>query len=282
LSGEHVAEIVGRGKQAGYIASVRIGWKHLLGHFGGTTPVGDVTYDGIRDYEIARRAEGIRGQSIRRELWQLRHALASGVRKGWLLTVPAFPPIATDPPHPRRQGRLVPRAILADVLSRLDVDARERFVVASLTGLRSEELVKLSASWLEGKGAALVIHVPAAGAKGKKARIVGCPPAAAKILRARAKRAGDAPLFPIASHRTQVNRACRDAGLAAPIHLRDMRTTYASEGLAATGDVAAVQAALGHQDLRMTQIYQRTTVARAIKTGLAVAAALRVKKRKAA
>ncbi len=275
LSGEHLAEIVGRGKAPGYIASIRIGWRHLLKHFGAEASATDATYDTIRDYEIARRSSGIRGQSIRRELWQLRHALESARRKGWIDRLPDFPAISTDPPHPRRRGRLVPAGVLADVLGRLGQDARERLVVASLTGLRATELQRITADWIEGERGARVIRVPAAAAKNRRERIVGCPPRAATILRDRAKRMNGEPLFPVASHRTQLARACRDVGLPDTITLRDMRTTYASEALAATGDVAAVQAALGHQDLRMTQIYQRTTVARAVATGRAVARALR-------
>jgi len=262
IAGEHLESIRGKGRAAPYVASVEIGWRHLLRHFGEDAFAADVTHDRIAAYEIRRRAEGVRGQSIRRELWQLRWALRSAARKGWIDSLPEFPAVDRDPPHPSRRGRLIPREIVQAILGALDAEARDRVVIAALTGLRATEMQRLTGGWLEGERGAKVIRVPGPSAKNRRERVVPCPAIAAEILDRRRKMLGPrTPLFPVLSHRTQLRRVCRDLGVER-IHMRDLRATFASEAMRASGDAAAVQAILGHHDLRMTQVYQRSTIQR--------------------
>src|SRR5574340_1138047 len=51
---------------------------------------------------------------------------------------------------------------------------------------------------------------------------------------------------------------------------RDVRHTFAKLALAATADAVAVQAALGHMDLRTTRLYQSSTPARTAAASAAV------------
>lgn len=274
LAGEHLDLIRGRGRAAPYVASIEIGWRHLLTHFGADAVISDLTHDRIAAYEIGRRQEGARGQTIRRELWQLRWAFRSAQRKGWIDAMPEFPAVDRDPPHATRRGRLVPPKILRAILRELDREARDRLMVIALTGLRATEAMKLTGAWLEGRKGARFIRVPAAAAKSRRERLIPCPSHAAAILvRRRGLLGSEVPLFPVTSHKTQLRRVCRDIGVER-ITLRDLRTTFASEALAATGDAAAVQDILGHHDLSMTQVYQRSTVKRLRKAARGVEAAL--------
>jgi hypothetical protein len=63
-------------------------------------------------------------------------------------------------------------------------------------------------------------------------------------------------------------------GISPAVTLRDLRHTYSTLGLQGSNDAAAVQAAMGHSDLRTTQLYQSSTVARVAKVGVAVAASV--------
>jgi integrase len=104
---------------------------------------------------------------------------------------------------------------------------------------------------------------------------VGLCDEAPAILRRRCENGVAA--FPSGSHRTHRTArllAAQRAGWPSGISLRDLRHTHATLAAHALGDAKAVQAALGHSDLRTTDRYLSSTIARTTATASAVAEAL--------
>jgi integrase len=253
-------------------------WAKVLGHLG-DIDVGAVDYDLVLDYVGRRRKDGAKGQTIRRETQSLRRGLLMAERRGWIGTAPRFwPKIKSDPADDKQRGKLVATEVLQLVLGELSGDARDEALFVALTGLRHAEVKRVQAGWVEplpkGSAAPALLRIPAAAAKTRRERIVALSEQALDIIKRRVEaNPTAATVFSGQNHKKAFRDACRRAGVQR-VTLRDLRHTYATLALQGTADAVAVQAALGHTDLRTTQRYMSSTVARTVSAGVSVARAL--------
>lgn len=263
-----------RGASPGYLRSLRWAWRAIDAGFGPTATVRDLDLDSLNRYVRERRKQGKRGQSIRREITALKRVCRRAASRGWIVAPPAeWPKVKKDPQDPARTGKLRPAHEIAAVLAQLPQDVADEYRFAALTGLRAAELARIEPEWMEASEAGPLLRVPATASKTRTERLVMLTAPAVEILR---RRAGCSPVFSGADHQVRVGTASKRAGLVHRLTLRDLRVFYASAGLAGSGDAAAVQASLGHADLRTTQRYQRSTLERGAAVSAAAAKALEV------
>jgi integrase len=250
---------------------------------GADTDPNDITYDGVVAFIGQRRREGLRGQSIRKEVQALKRGFKIALRRAWLdQDLPEGPIVRSDPPRKGSKGKLVRVSDLTRWLDALEDEpkAREARLQAELvlrTGLRSMEARRLCWSWVEpapdGVDASALLRVPAEAAKNRRERVLGLTPEALAIVEtARQGQGWDEPLLP-GSHVHAYQSASRKIGHRS-ITLRDLRHCHATWAAQGTGDAAAAQAALGHSDLRTTQRYLTATVERVAGAAKAVGAML--------
>lgn len=270
-----------RGVASATVDTLTIHWRALRwsdAFGGGHGRAGVVTRASLQAYALERRATGTRGQTIRRELRYLRRALVAARERGESVPViEPWPTVRSDAPHPTRRGREIPPHLVSRFVAELPADGlREVYAFALLTGLRAEEIHRLTLAWVEGApaGAPLpgVLHVPAHGAKTRRSRVVGLTESALAILQRLGTSDLDAPVFARQDRRVTVRLAAKRAGMAFAPTLRDCRTTHASLAAYTTGDAKAVQAALGHTDLGTTNGYMRSTLLRTLGVAASVEA----------
>jgi integrase len=147
-------------------------------------------------------------------------------------------------------------------------DAREEWEFAALTGLRQTEIKRARFEWVR-DGA---LNVPASGAKTRRMRRIALSASAHSIIEHRRALDHDGFIFDRAYHWLAVKRACKSNGLPL-VTLRDLRHWYCSQGLAGTGDIAAVVRQAGHS-VEVAERYQSTTAPRDMAVADAAAEAL--------
>lgn len=250
-------------------------WRQIARHMGGTSPCTVITYDNVERYTRTRLAEGVSGTTVRRERQRIAWAAGVAHRKGWLPMIPAtWPKVRGTPKDARRAGKLHPAPLLRRWYRELRRTHRLAYLEARLivlTGLRDEEAARCAPDWLEIASGRPVLHVPAWAAKKRKERTIGLGREALAIIRnlARGKRP-DEPLIGkrwLKKHRIAAAQAL---GYGKVITKRDLRHTYSTLGLEATGDATAVMSAQGHADLATTAVYQHSTLDRALAVSLGV------------
>ncbi len=274
-----MSEAHARGVGGRQLQSIEACWGHLCRHLSPELDPAAVTYDVVTGFVAARRKEGVRGQSIRKELQALKRALAIAHRRGSLDALPTqWPKLRADPPRQWQRGKLHPPEVIQAWLARLAEqcpEAHRQAQVGLRTGLRAEELRALTWDWVEsapaGTGVPALLRVPAEAAKTRRERVLGLTPECLGWIEdARDTGSWDAPLFAI-DHRKSFSSARKAIGYKKTITLRDLRHCHATWATQGTGDAAAAQAALGHSDLRTTQRYLTATVARTAGAAVAVA-----------
>lgn len=237
-------------------------------------------FDILEDYSGQRRAKGVKGQTIRREIAAIKRALTIAHRRGHIAAMPVhWPVVRSDPLDNQRRGKLRQPEIIKAILDDVGQDVRDELMFVALTGLRAAEVKRVTALWVEpcppGSPIPALLRIPASEAKNRHERVVGLPAEALSIIRRRVEIAPEAAhVFSSKNHKKAVILASRRAGLTAVLTLRDLRHTYATLALQGTSDPVAVQAALGHSDLKTTQRYLSTTVERTARAGVAVNEAL--------
>lgn len=258
-------------------------WLTILRNFDdGLIAVDSISYDALRDYEGRRRAGSsgfdadgepwrnrpARGQTIVRELAAIRRALLIAVRRGHLAMLPdPWPKVRRDPKDRRRAGKLWPPELLSQWLTGLHQDARDEVEFALRTGLRAAETKRVEAGWVEpaphGSPTPSLLRVPDWAAKSRRERIIGLTAAAHAIVKRRVEAEPRvAQVFASCNFKKHRAAVARRLGFPTAPTLRDLRHTFATLALAATGDAAGTMDALGHTDLRTTAIYQSSTLAR--------------------
>ena len=258
-------------------------WSVMLRRLDPDASMGTVAarvFDVVEDYIGRRRGEQVRGQSIRREVAALKRAFTIAHRRGLIDAMPThWPTVKSDPLDPLQRGKLRPPEVIQAVLEQVSQDARDELLFVALTGLRATEVKRLATSWVEpaapSASVPAVLRVPAHSAKNRRERVVGLPETALGIIKRRVAANPTAErVFSQSNHKKAVRAASQRAGLPDTLTLRDMRHTYGTLALRGTADPVAVQAALGHSDLKTTQRYLSSTIERTTSAGAAVADAL--------
>ena len=250
-------------------------WGNIGRHLGGASPVTVITYDRVEQYIRDRMAEGVGGNTVRRERQRIAWAAGVAHRKGWLPLLPsAWPVVKNSTPDPKRRGKLHPAPILRRWFRELRRRHRQAYLEARLivlTGLRDAEAARCAPSWAQVIAGRPMLEVPSWAAKKRKARLVGLTREALAIIQnlGRGKKPDD-PLVGKRWLKKQRIEAARAFGYSGTITKRDLRHTYSTLGLEAAGDATAVQHAMGHADLATTQLYQHSTVERAVAVSLGV------------
>lgn len=260
LAVKDISEHVSRGVDANYIYRLESKWAVVLRNFPRGIEIGDIGYDSVIDYVGRRRADGVKGQTIVREVQCLRRATEIARRRR-IRTVPAFawPKIKRDAQDVKQTGKLWSAEQVASFLQKLDGEARDETIFAVLTGLRAVELKRVRFDWIRKGDFGLEIVLPAKGTKGKRPRTIVLPKAAAAIVKRRRGLSPSELLFTGANHAKARANAATDLRFAHNLTLRDMRHTFASNALLYSGNLAAVRDALGHSDIRMTSRYISST-----------------------
>jgi site-specific recombinase XerC len=281
MAAADLAEAKARGVSDGYYKALEIYWRNLRDFYGPQAPLAAVTFESVRAYEGARRAAGVRGQSIREEVSCLKRAFSIAKRRRRIHRLPdpdEWPEIRSDPPDARRKGKLISVDVLRQVLERVPKETAEDLMFDVLTGLRSAELGRVRASWLredtEEFGPVPVLFVPAEASKTRSERVIPLPRAAREIFDRRAKLFGADLLFRHRDHRKQIAKACLEVGFAGTITMRDLRATYATLARRG-GDAVAVRDLLGHTRYEMTNTYLKSDLDGLVDAGRAVARAVR-------
>ncbi len=286
LGGLDVERAAAEGAGESQQASVEACWVHLCRLLGPDTNPATLTYDRLLAYIRTRRQEGARGQSIRKEIQALRRGMAIALRRQHIqATLQEWPKIKSDPPNRTQKGKLHSIPVLQQWLEELERDprakgARAQAELVLLTGMRAEEVRRLTWEWVEaapeGSGVPAVLRLPAEATKTRQERVLGLVPRALELIEEARRAAGvgkwDAILFPSTHRRTFISAAQR-VGCKA-VSLRDLRHCHATYAAQGTGDAAAAQAALGHADLATTQRYLSSTITRTAAAALAVSEAL--------
>lgn len=246
------------------LSTLRIAWGHLVAYYGALAP-SRIDAEAVAAYVASRRSDGVRGQTIRRELATLRRGL---VLAG--IVPPQFPTVDSDTPRASQAGKYVEPGILTKWVAALPQDAHDVALFAALTGLRAQEISRVRLAWLATAPSGVVLHLPADATKTRKARTIGLPAEAVAIL----KRYPQGFQIDPTVLRRAFARASLAVGVGA-IHLRDLRHTYATLALEETGDLRATMEALGHTTLAAASRYQSSTTSRTTAVAMAVGARLR-------
>lgn len=275
-----------RAKQIGLKAravTLETHWSHLCRLLGPTTACHRLSALALKEYVVSRRDEGVCTGTIKRELQTLRRGLDLGRDEGWLVIPPKMPDVGRHRIGSKRKGRRHDVSVLRQWMAQLSGEALALAVTAVTTGLRRTELERMQWSWVERDDHGYILRVPAEAAKNRHERVVGIPTGTIGVLLQACSRVlpgpggaltNDGPVFTGNDPRRPWERARRSIGYTTRISFRDLRTTFASLAGARSTDIAAVQAAMGHSDLAVTQLYMHATLAEQRAASDAVSAAV--------
>ena len=274
LAGYDVARAVADNCTAGYQHNLVYTWEKITDHFGTEREPATIDYQAVQAYVLKRRADGVVGHTIKREVTALRRGLLEAHERGYLPFMPArWPRTKLDPPGTSRRGKLHPPVILAQWLAALPSEARDLAEVALFTSLRSTEIQRMTADWIEpapeGFNVEAVLRIPAAAAKTRRERIIPLAPRVLAILARRA--AATEPGLPLLprTHKSSFEWARLKIGYSRHISLRDLRHTWATLANRSVG-IDAAKAGLGHTTLAMTDRYVTVDIERTAKAALAI------------
>lgn len=254
-------------------------WKPLHRLMGAKRDATRLTVGDVAAYAGARRREGVRGQTIKREVEALVRALRIAKRDKLTRALPFdpddLPRIRFDAPNQQQRGKTWRPDQIAEVFAHLSKKALtaghlDRCRLIMLTGLRLEELHRLQPSWvvhdISGDPPAW-LHIPPEGAKWGKPRPIPLVPAALEIIER------CAPFKPVRFNKSLAH-ASRKAGLSAVMTPRDLRTTFLDE--AGRLDPVAAQKLGGHSNIATTGLYLRGSDERTVAATKSAANRLRV------
>lgn len=227
-------------------------WKHLKAILGADLNVLTLTSQDLESYVGKRRAEGDRGQTIRRERQALKRAVLKAVRDGLIPRSPiewgGLDNIATDPKNPRQSSKGWREGEIRLILSHLSAKAKtarivEKMRFIQLTGLRAYELPRYNRdTWLLGNE----LHIPAVG-KNTEPRIIYLGPEALEL----------AQMFQTVKFgkpNKALKRASKEAGFIDRVLTpRDLRAYFISQ--AAQQNLPAAQKLAGHKNVATTSRY---------------------------
>jgi integrase len=249
-------------------ATLSIAWGHLKAHLVEAN-LEALTNADLQGYVEERRLAGVRSQTISREL----AALARGLKLAGA-PVPEMPRLRADTPKASQAGHLLTVPQIRAWVDALPPDFADLALVALSTGLRREEIARLQLAWLAllplGSPVAAYLMLPTEATKSRKARTIGISSEGVAALHRCHPRMAEL----MGTYRRASAKAAKVSGLPFAPHLRSLRHCYATMALQGTADPSAVQAALGHSDLRMANRYLSSTVDRTASAAAAVSVAL--------
>lgn len=303
LSGLDVDRAINEGADKDIVtATLTAIWSPITQHFGVDFDIANLTPVSMEEYVSARRNwpklhpktgetmgyRRIAGQTIRREIAALKRACIIAKKRGWIAHIPdEFPKLRKDPKNVAMKGKLRSPELLRKLLNEAndrrrknssDDTVRDHLLFCVLTGLRAEELHKVRETWVEPLPPGLkvedvvaILRPPEAGTKTGEERYIGLVQEALDVIERRKAVAKDGVLFPHKSVGQWLRRYCKKEGIGPAVSLRDLRHSFSTYGLHGTSDAVSVQEAMGHADLRTTQTYQSSTIARVAAVSVAVA-----------
>lgn len=206
-------------------------WRALARHWGDNT---SYTLKTLENYVAARQREGVRNQTIRRELTTLKRGLLL-VEEQYELDAPRrWPSLRSSPEKEAQKGHFIEQPELVRWLSKLKPTAFNAALVMILTGVRRTELARITPAMV-GQD---ILMLTRESTKGRKKREIGLVPRAREALLSGIPFGAD--------HKKAFQRAARDAGTArGVIHSRDLRATCATVAEEA-GDSRGVDLMMGH------------------------------------
>lgn len=220
----------------------------------------------VRQYIAMRKAEGVTGGTINRELGLLSSAL-NRARHDWDWDIPNSAERMREREAEGRRFFLTraqfDRLVLAAAQQKRAPYLADLITVAVMTGCRRGELLGLEWSRVDLK--ANVVRLGAAETKAGKARLVPLNQSAREALLRRFRyRATHCPASPwvfctkggerVESVRSSYLRACKATGLAG-FRFHDLRHTCGSWLMQAGVPAGHIAAVLGHSTIRMTERY---------------------------
>ena len=254
------------------VTALEYSWRQLLVHFGSDCDPEQIDYDMMTDYVQARRGQGAKGQTIRREAVAFARAAQIAYRRGWIKKLPPeWPVIRSDAPDPKQRGKWHPLDIVQKWIKEVTPAARDEILFTLYTGLRYTEIKKATAEWIEpappGYTCPAILRVPATAAKTRLERVIPLHQAALEILQRR-------KYFTPEKHYKTMEAAARRIGYNQNITMRDLRHIAAT--IAEQKDRKAAQDMLGHTTEAMTVRYLHSDGKRLCDASAAIVEALGV------
>lgn len=276
----HIDALKDKGRNKLRVDTVENLWRNLYRHLGGEArEATTLTAADMQSYEGARRRDGARGQTIRREVQALRKALRLAKRDELISRLPfefdELEAIESDAPLSRQESKPRSDKEIKAVLLALSAKAKRaghhkmlRFI--ELTGLRLEELRRYDASWLRpatrGSKAAALLCVPTLATKTGRVTQIGRTLPLTKEALEIATAWGAQFAGKKFNHALWI--ASARVGVSPPLTPRDLRATYITK--LARIDPAAAQRLAGHKSLATTSKYVKLADEEAVRVGAAV------------
>lgn len=223
----------------------------------------------LEAYVQKRRQVPIRETTIRREIRVLRKGWTEALEHGVKLpNCPSKPDnyIKKDTPDESKEGKYRdPRLILAIAKRCSTQEAKDRLIIAALTGIRMEELNRLDGAKVYPKvnpypGLARVVFLPKEITKSFKNRWVGLTPYMWKLW-------DRSVPFDHISNERQYERASEELGLKYHVTLRDMRASFSTGARDFGARKSSVDSVMGHKR-DMSDKYQKLNKERLADTAL--------------
>ncbi len=254
----HVEWLDSKGRGDLRIETVENLWRHIFRHLGGEhRDAMTLTAADMQSYEGARRADGVRGQTIRREVQALvRKGITLAFRDGLIDAMPFDPAkldeVESDAPKLGQTAKPRTDKEIKRVLVALSKKAKRAGYVRMLmlirrTGLRMEEFRRYDPSWLHPS----FLRVPTIATKTGRQTQVGRDLPLSKEDRATCVELGHTFKHKKFNHGLEI--ACARAGVAPVLTPRDLRGTAITEW--ARKDLAAAQYLAGHTSIATTARY---------------------------
>ena len=236
----------------------------------------DVDVRGLRRYAASLSQRGLSPSSLARNVASLRSFYRMLRDHGLVASNPAE--LLTLPKRPRSLPHVLRPEELTQLLDRisestpLDLRDRAMFELAYASGLRAEELVRLTVDSVDFDGEQVRVE-----GKGSKTRFVPVGEPALRALRGYLERARPAlahdaqPALLLsksgrALSTSDVRRRLRiwsaRAGLGSAVHPHALRHSFATHLLNGGADLRAIQELLGHASISTTQVYTQVESAR--------------------
>lgn len=196
-------------------------------------------------------------------------------RLGWVARIPdEWPSVARDPAKKGQRGELHPREVLAKWVTAIaDVKARDAARLYLSTGLRKEEMQRLSLSWMtplpkpidkNGVKLVAVIKVPDWASKTRDEREVLIDQESVDAIERQATKLPekvDRTTTPCmaGTFRKAWWSACKAVGYGKRITARDLRHAARTYGASFSGDPESARHALGHTNERTSALYDHAS-----------------------